>query len=51
MIDGRFDQHFLEIFAREQSHAEAERKVPWSSIVAGLVALALFGVGAIFVMK
>ena len=48
MIDGRFDQHFLETFAREQPHAEVERKFPWGTFVAALVALAVFGAGAIF---
>lgn len=28
MFDGRFDQHFLEVFAREQSQTEAECEVP-----------------------
>jgi hypothetical protein len=48
MIDGRFDQHFLEIFAQEHAYPDAERKVPWRSFAAALVALALFGTGAIF---
>jgi hypothetical protein len=48
MIDGRFDQHFLEIFARVQPNAEVERKFPWGTFVAALVALAVFGAGAIF---
>jgi hypothetical protein len=51
MIDGRFDQHFLEIFAREQCDTEAERKFPWDTFVAALVALAVFGAGAIFLIS
>lgn len=51
MIDGRFDQHVLEIFACEQCDAEAERKVLWGSFVATLVALALFGAAAILLIR
>jgi hypothetical protein len=51
MIDGRFDQHFLEIFAREQPYADAERKVPWNSVVPPLLAVAAALSGAIFLMK
>lgn len=51
MIDGRFDLHFGEIFAREQSQSEAEYKIPWRSFVAAFVAFAMFGVGAINLIK
>jgi hypothetical protein len=51
MIDGRFDQHFLEIFARGLTQSDAERKIPWLSFVAAPVALAFLGAAAIHLMK
>jgi hypothetical protein len=49
MIDGRFDQHFLELFAREHSYANPAPNVRWRLFVAALVAV--FATGAILFMK
>lgn len=51
MIDGRFDQHFLEIFAQAQSFADAERRAPWTSVIAALVVSIVFGAGAVLLTQ
>lgn len=49
MFDGRFDQHFLEIFAEAQDQAQAkeDNTVLWAMLVAALVVSVALGSGAI----
>ena len=47
MIDGRFDQHFLELFAHTQATAKDGHEVPWISRIIALSASVATGVGAI----
>lgn len=44
MMDGRFDQHFLELFAKQQD--DCDQRVPWLFLSVALASLAL-GVGAL----
>jgi hypothetical protein len=45
MMDGRFDQHFLEVFATSQNQSDQE--VQWLPIAFSLMAAIVFGFGAL----
>lgn len=47
MIDGRFDQHFLEIYAAAQTDAKDRQPVPWISLIIALSVSVAMAVGAI----
>jgi hypothetical protein len=45
MMDGRFDQHFLEVFATSQD--QSDQSVQWLLIVFSLLVTTVFGFGAL----
>jgi hypothetical protein len=45
MMDGRFDQHFLEVFATSQD--QSDQDVHWLPIVFSLLLSVVFGFGAL----
>lgn len=47
MIDGRFDQHFAEIFAQAELSARQGDRIPWLSLVSSLALVGTMGVALI----
>jgi hypothetical protein len=45
MMDGRFDQHFLELFATSEEHADQD--LLWVAVVFSVVVSLAFGFGAL----
>jgi hypothetical protein len=45
MMDGRFDQHFLEAFATSQD--QSDQDVQWLPVVLSLLMSIVFGFGAL----
>ena len=45
MMDGRFDQHFLEAFATSQD--QSDQGVQWLPVVFSLLVTSVFGFGAL----